>query len=72
MYYYELREGGPLVLINIFFQNEQEKLWIANKVEESTSVSLSREEKKHFAALLMKAKVIIAFAFLFYHRMSYV
>ena len=58
VYYYEFREGGPLVLINIFFQNEQEKLWIANKVEESMRVSLSREEKKHFARLLMKAKVI--------------
>ena len=45
------------MLINIFFQNEQEKLWIANKVEESRRVLLSREEKKHFARLLMKAKV---------------
>ncbi|CAB4032566.1 probable 2-oxoglutarate dehydrogenase E1 component DHKTD1, mitochondrial, partial [Paramuricea clavata] len=36
--------------------NEQEKLWIARKVEESTQFSFSAEEKKHFATLLMKAK----------------
>jgi hypothetical protein len=33
-------------------------LWIARKVEESTQFSFSAEEKKHFATLLMKAKVI--------------
>ena len=41
------------------FQNEEEKLWISKLVEESTEFSLSSEEKKHFAKLLIKAKVII-------------
>jgi 2-oxoglutarate dehydrogenase complex dehydrogenase (E1) component-like enzyme len=50
----------------ILLQNEQEKLWIAKKVEESTQFSLNAEEKKHFARLLMKAKVRITGSMFFF------
>jgi hypothetical protein len=42
---------------SLLLQSEKEKLWIAQKVEESTDFLLSAEEKKHCASLLMKAKV---------------
>ena len=41
----------------IFFQDEKEKLWLADKVENSVWFSLTQERRKHFAKLLLKAQV---------------